>query len=481
MVNVLIINYNTQKLTNACICSVNKFTPDATIYVFDNSDKEPFVNTHKNVQVLDNTKSQIIDFNTILNKYENKTSYGAKSNFGTLKHCLSVDKCFDLINDNFILLDSDVLVKKDLTEIYDDKYIYVGDVFSEGLSKNLRLSPHVCFINVNKSKENNIRYFDEKRIVGLSKEGDDYDTGSSFYFDTVNFDSRKIKERDYIIHFGAASWSRKDASSINTWLKNHSILWDNKQLDKNKKYYSSINSANIFICTHKEFEPIVHNEAYKTINAREIEPKLPLKDDFYSELYQFKYVADNLELPKYIGFCHYRRYFSFLDDIPNMDEIFSNYDAICSKPKILKGSVKEQYITCHSIEDLYIIGGIIAEKYPEQANMWKNFINGNILIPYNMFIMKREDFKEYIDFIFSILDEYLKIVGTDINKRIYDNYEKYIKKFYPNNSVEYQYRIGGYIAERLTNLFIMHKFKKMKTYPVIVTEDKYKQNKKDNP
>jgi hypothetical protein len=423
MVNVLIVNYNTQKLTNACICSVNKFTPDATIYVFDNSDKEPFVNTHKNVQVLDNTKSQIIDFNTILNKYENKTLYGAKSNFGTLKHCLSVDKCFDLINDNFILLDSDVLVKKDLTEIYDDKYIYVGDVFSEGLSKNLRLSPHVCFINVNKSKENNIRYFDEKRIVGLSKEGDDYDTGSSFYFDTINFDNRKIKESDYIIHFGAASWSRKDAPSINTWLKKYSILWDDKQLDEQEK------NLNVFICTHKEFEPVVHNEAYKIINAREIEPKLPLKDDFYSELYQFKYVADNLELPKYIGFCHYRRYFSFLDNIPDMDEIFSEYDAVCAKPKVMKASVKYQYSTCHNIEDLYIIGGIIAEKYPEQANMWKNFINGNILIPYNMFIMKREDFKEYIDFVFSILDEYLKIVGTDINKRIENNKDKYLKKW----------------------------------------------------
>jgi hypothetical protein len=95
--------------------------------------------------------------------------------------------------------------------------------------------------------------------------------------------------------------------------------------------------------------------------------------------------------------------------------------------------------------------------------------------------MKREDFKEYIDFIFSILDEYLKIVGTDINKRIEGNKDKYLKKFYPNNTVEYQYRIGGYIAERLTNLFMMHKFKKIKTYPVIVTEDKYKQNKKDNP
>ena len=88
--------------------------------------------------------------------------------------------------------------------------------------------------------------------------------------------------------------------------------------------------------------------------------------------------------------------------------------------------------------------------------------------------MKSEDFKEYIKFIFDILDRYINIVGTDINKRIYDNIEHYSKDFYPNNTVEYQYRIGGYIAERLTNLFILTKFKKIKTYPVILTESKYK-------
>lgn len=198
-------------------------------------------------------------------------------------------------------------------------------------------------------------------------------------------------------------------------------------LSEKKKYYLNINNANIFICTHKEFEPIVHNEAYKTINAREIEPKLPLKDDFYSELYQFKYVADNLELPKYIGFCHYRRYFDFLDDIPNLDEILNEFDCIVASPLTFKNTVKEQYGKLHNIEDLYIIGGIIADKYPEHVKMWNVFINGNIFIPYNMFIMKSDDFKEYIKFIFDILDEYIKIVGTDINKRIYDNFEKYIK------------------------------------------------------
>lgn len=250
------------------------------------------------------------------------------------------------------------------------------------------------------------------------------------------------------------------------------------------------NNVNIFIGTQKTFTPAVKNNAYKIIvGNHEIENNSNLElikckhdsildDRFYSELYMLDYISKNVELPQYVGFCHNRRYFSFLDDIPNMDEIFSEYDAICAKPKIFEASVKEQYAFYHNIEDLYIIGGIIAEKYPEQANMWKNFINGNIFIPYNMFIMKREDFKEYIDFIFSILDEYLKIVGTDINKRIDDNKDKYLKNFYPNNTVEYQYRIGGYIAERLTNLFMMYKFKKIKTYPVMVTENKY--NLKNN-
>lgn len=255
-------------------------------------------------------------------------------------------------------------------------------------------------------------------------------------------------------------------------------------MDRNFKEVES--NINIFIGTQRTFEPAVTNNAYKIIvGNHEIENKSNLEliqckynsildDRFYSELYMLYYVAKNVELKKYTGFCHNRRYFSFLDEIPDMDKIFEKYDLITSKPIIYKETVKGDYERCHNIEDLYIIGGIIADKYPEYCNMWHNFINGRIFIPFNMFIMKSEDFKEYIKFIFDILDRYINIVGTDINKRIYDNIEHYSKDFYPNNTVEYQYRIGGYIAERLTNLFILTKFKKIKTYPVILTESKYK-------
>ena len=72
-----------------------------------------------------------------------------------------------------------------------------------------------------------------------------------------------------------------------------------------------------------------------------------------------------------------------------------------------------------------------------------------------------------------MLQKYIERVGVDIKKRIEDNKEKYLKDFSPNNTVEYQYRIGGYLAERLTNVFVEKHFKKIKTYGVKITEFKY--------
>ena len=95
-----------------------------------------------------------------------------------------------------------------------------------------------------------------------------------------------------------------------------------------------------------------------------------------------------------------------------------------------------------------------------------------------MFIMKSEDFIKYVDFVWGVLEELLKVIGTDINKRIEENKDKYLKSFSPNNTVEYQYRIGGYIGERLTNVFILKHFKKATMYPVNITENKY--NLKNN-
>ena len=238
-------------------------------------------------------------------------------------------------------------------------------------------------------------------------------------------------------------------------------------------------NVDIFICTHKDFQIPVENEVYKIIDSRIIDKtKYKLSDDFYSEFLSFFHIADNFEIKDYIGFCHYRRYFSFLNDVPDINEIFKEYDLITVAPsKTKKESIREHYYNCHNIEDLEIIEKIVKEKYPEYYNVMEDFFNGTDMITNNMFIMKKDDFFEYISFIRNILNEYLKIVGTDIYKRIEDNKDKYIKNFSPNDTALYQYRIGGFLGERLTNIFIFKKFKNVKCYNYYVTEDKYNEYK----
>lgn len=473
MKNILIVNYNTQKLTDACIKSINKHTPNANIFIFDNSDKEKYVNTFSNVTIFDNTEGQLINFESWLNTFpeHEKSPIGSKNNYASSKHCASIQKAIDLIGDNIILMDSDVLIKKDISELWDEKCIYVGG-YEHNKWHDKRLMPFICFINVKMCKELGIKYFDENRIVGLTINGEKYDTGCSFYVDSQKYNHKEINIYDYIIHYAQGSWKRKNDENEKKWLEENKHLWSEEP-----------DNVKIFICAHRDFKQAVYSKIYETINAKDINKEdiayNGLKGSFYSEILTYKWVAENKEIPQYVGFCGYRKYFNFLDNIPDMDDIFSKYGCITASPIKLKETAKENYKRFHNVEDFEIAGKIINDKFPEYKKSFEFFSKEKILIPYNMFIMRREDFKEYIKFIFNILDEYLNYIGTtDIIKRIEDNKDKYIKDYPPNNDINYQYRIGGYLAERLTNVFIFNKFKKIKTYPVKFTEFIHESEKK---
>lgn len=238
-------------------------------------------------------------------------------------------------------------------------------------------------------------------------------------------------------------------------------------------------NVDIFISAYKDFKPVVTNPIYTVMDSRDVRKMYTkpngLDDRFYSELLMYEYVAKNVELKKYVGFCHYRRYFSFLDDVPNMDEIFEDkgVECILPRPKRWFDDVRSQYARCHNVEDLDIVGEVIKASYPQYYDSFERFIHGKVMFSYNMFIMRSEDFQSYIEFVMGVLDKYVDIVGNDIYKRIDDNKDKYLKRKYPNSEVEYQYRIGGYLGERLTNVFISQTFKKVGTWPVRLTESKY--------
>lgn len=41
-INILIVHFNTPRLTECLVKSINKFTPNSNIYIFGNSDEFPF-------------------------------------------------------------------------------------------------------------------------------------------------------------------------------------------------------------------------------------------------------------------------------------------------------------------------------------------------------------------------------------------------------------------------------------------------------
>ena len=240
--NILIIHYNTPYLTECLVRSINLFVEDATIYILDNSDSSPFVAHFDNVTVFDNTKGQIINFNEWLNNYPDRIKSSARLNkWASAKHCYSVEKCMELIDDNFLLLDSDVLLKKDISNLFDESVACCAEVIMQPKFNVQRILPYICFINNKLCKENGIHFFNEDEMYGLHKSsnGEKYDTGASFYLHVKDFGIKDFKVDDYVVHYKAGSWVN-DAKKYHhyrqipqdEWLKRNKKYWCN---GKNKK------------------------------------------------------------------------------------------------------------------------------------------------------------------------------------------------------------------------------------------------------
>ncbi len=234
--NFVIINYNTQELTEHCIMSINKFVEGAHIFVFDNSDKEPFVSTFENVNVIDNTNGEIIDFEKFLSRYPSRKRSGGKRNgWGSAKHAYTIEKLIEMMNEGFVLLDSDVLLKRDVSELFDEDMVWCGEVSLQPNKKTKRVLPFICFINAAMCKKKGVHYFDEKHMHGLYYGGrlsaDTFDTGAWFYLVTTKLPHKEIKCEDYIVHYCHGSWVDT------TWSPKE--ITPHQFLDDNAEYWSN--------------------------------------------------------------------------------------------------------------------------------------------------------------------------------------------------------------------------------------------------
>ena len=228
------------------------------------------------------------------------------------------------------------------------------------------------------------------------------------------------------------------------------------------------NFLNIFIVTHKDFQNYRYNPVYKIIatdpsqlinkydlEVMYVDQNYKIKDieRGYAEMYKIYHVYNLYKKgkmsSKYIGLNHYRRYFPFLDNIPNLDEIFKNYDIIVGcLAKIPGDTLRNYYCKNHICKNFDEILEIIKEIKPEYYKDAVEVANNNIFYGNNIFIMKKKDFLNYCEFMFDILFEFDK--RNNFNNM--DDIKNYISKQL-GSFHNYQIRIQGFLSERIATIF----------------------------
>lgn len=262
------------------------------------------------------------------------------------------------------------------------------------------------------------------------------------------------------------------------------------------------NSVKILVVYHKKYK-LPHNDIYVPINAgRTLAEKtnhldlqwlkdktigddtgknISEKNPYYCELTAHYWAWKNYEeinSPDFIGLVHYRRYFNFSEkdcfrysDVNLLPSILDSADIIMPEKvpiwsrtqKRLCRSFFEQYSIEQHQQDLLKLEEIISNQYPQMLNIYKNIVYCQKEIYWcNMFVMKKEIFFEYSEWLFGILSE--------LEKRV--RIESY--------TIQEQ-RIFGYLSEILINIFVEYKIKesskiRVKEYPVFKVPDNYNPN-----
>ena len=238
---VAIIHFNTPMLTEAAIKSLRNHGGEKYhVTIFDNSDTKPFLRRMRGVTVIDNTQGQVINFDEELAKFpERDRSIGCAKGceFGSAKHIMTVQKLWELLPKGFVLMESDVLIKKNIDEFFNMEYSVYGycqnaqphNPFGIG-----RMLPMLCWMNVPMLTREGAKYFDPTRTYGLLPGGRQnrnnwYDTGAVLLEDILTKRPRlKGYHRDireFVEHYGSGSWQNNDVSAHQRWLNEHKDLW----------------------------------------------------------------------------------------------------------------------------------------------------------------------------------------------------------------------------------------------------------------
>lgn len=215
----------------------------------------------------------------------------------------------------------------------------------------------------------------------------------------------------------------------------------------------------IVVATHKKY-PMPEEEMYLPVQAgAAVHERLDYQDDdtgdsisekngLYCELTALYWAWKNLDAET-VGLCHYRRYFQEPGEKTLLRE-----ETLCrlinETPVILPRkrnyyieTGESQFVHAHGRESLDALRGTLKDLYPAYLAAFDQSMGRTAGHRFNMFIMRREQFDAYCAWLFSVLFETEKRLGTPAP------------------------RMMGYLSERLLDAWIITKkipYRELKVY-----------------
>lgn len=146
------------------------------------------------------------------------------------------------------------------------------------------------------------------------------------------------------------------------------------------------------------------------------------KNPYYCELTAQYWGWKNLDC-EYIGLCHYRRYFETIVTEENVDDLLGEkYDIMLVRPMYEKRCVSTRLRLATCTEDYYIFYQCLIKLYPRYKSVVDKFVGSNMVVPFNMFLMKKDLFDKFAEWQFSVLKEmekYVRLSGYTRCRRLY--------------------------------------------------------------
>ena len=457
-----IVHFNTPEMTEAAVLSLRRHGgKNYHVTILDNSDKRPFTVKMDDVDVIDNTKGQIINFEKELAKFPDR-SVEMGNVFGSAKHMMSVQWLMDnVLTEQFVLLDSDVLIKAPIDVMWMPGRAACGRVQTWQVSNNPaqidRFLPMLLYLDVQLLKKGGAKFYDPERCFALQAGGREnmnnwWDTGAALLADIrthrEGMSGCNLSREIYLSmfdHYQKASWHKTDLKAQMEWLNQRRNLWAADTTYPLGPVEGKAKGLKIYICTHKDFAPVVKHPAYEVVDVRKDgDEHNGLRGSFYSEILTYLRIAQKKTLPKMVGFCGWRKYFAWMSNVPEIEQ------PIVSRSKDVGKPVREHYQLFANVKDLDLCTDIIEELYPDFAPSWKAQLESHTLHPFSMFVMPSKDFRRMMKLVVSVLDEFVNRAG-DIDARIEAG-----KDGYHVTSVgkAYAYRIGGQLGERMISAWI---------------------------